>query len=73
MNFKRYDYPSFELFHKLSILPINQLYKLNVSTLMHKTHNNKITGKYKITKIENVHDTTHAQQKIKIIISHLTN
>ena len=65
MNFKRYDHPSSELFHKLNILPLNKLYKLNVSTLMHKTHNNQITGKYKITKIENVHtyNTRSAKNK----------
>ena len=50
-----YDHPSGVLFSKLKILPFNELYKYNLSLLMHRIHNNQITGKYNLTRLDQIH------------------
>ncbi len=50
-----FDHPSEVLFNKLDILPFNKLYKYHLSLLMHKVHNNKITGKFNITPLNKTH------------------
>ena len=55
MTFSKFDHPSTDLFLKLDILPLGQLYNLNVSILMYKTHHNLITGRYKLTPVDNIH------------------
>ena len=55
MSFSKFDHPSGPLFSKLGILPLQLLYNLNISILMHKTHNNKITGHYNLTPIDQIH------------------
>ena len=55
MTFSKFDNPSAELFLRLNILPINQLYNLNVSLLMYKIHHSLITGKYKLIQIDKLH------------------
>ena len=50
-----FDHPSEVLFNKLDILPFNKLYKYHLSLLMHKVHNNKITGKFNITALNQTH------------------
>ncbi len=50
-----FDHPSAPLFSKLNLLPLEQLYKLNVSTLMYKIHHNLVTGEYNVTSITKTH------------------
>ena len=55
MTFSAFDHPSAELFLKLNILPLNQIYNLNLSMLMYKIHHSLITGEYKMTPISKIH------------------
>ena len=65
MTFSSYDHPSSELFIKLGILPLNQLYNLNLSTLMYKMHHNQITGKYNMIPIDKLHSYNTRYSKNK--------
>ena len=56
MTHSNFDHPSAPLFLKLNILPFKQLYEYNISNLMHKIHNNLITGEYNLTLLTKTHN-----------------
>lgn len=70
MTFNSYDHPSAELFLKLDILPLDQLYNLNLSILMYKIHHNQFTGEYKLTPINQIH---HYKTRLSTNINYYTS
>lgn len=61
-----FDSPSTPIFSKLNILRIDTLYKFNLAILMHKIHNNQITGSYNnlaLTQITHNYNTRGSKNK----------
>ena len=50
-----YDSHTKPIFLKHKILPFNFIYQLNLAKLMHKIHNNVITGSYELTPLSQKH------------------
>ena len=50
-----YDSHTKPIFLKHKILPFNLIYQLNLAKLMHKIHNNVITGSYELTPLSQKH------------------
>ena len=65
MTSSPFDSSSRPIFLKLGILPLNKLYNLNLSLLMHKIFNNKITGSYNLTLTSNTHNLNTRSSKNK--------
>ena len=55
MTYSAYDHPSAPLFLKLNIIPLNEIYTLNLSLLMYKIHNNAFTGQYNLIQLNKLH------------------
>ena len=55
MTYSAYDHPSAPLFSKLNLIPLNEMYTLNLSLLMYKIHNNAFTGQYNLIQLNNLH------------------
>ena len=53
--FESYRTSSSPLFLELQLLNVNQIYKLKIGTLMHKTLNSSIVTPYKLTKTTDIH------------------
>ena len=66
ITYSSFDSPSTPIFSKLNILRIDTLYKFNLAILMHKIHNNQITGSYKnlaLTHITHNYNTRGSKNK----------
>ena len=50
-----YDAPSAPLFSKLQILPLEQIYNLNLSIIIHKFHNNRLPTPTNLIPIHHFH------------------
>ena len=55
MTFSDFQARTTPLFLKLNILKLQDIYKLNLSLLFHKIHNNEIVGQHNLTNITSIH------------------
>ena len=56
MTFNTYDSPSQPLFYKLQILPLQSIYNISLSTIIHKFYNNTLTSPDSLILLSKTHN-----------------